>query len=285
MDIKKALYIFVITVFISACGGATAPQGASEASRTLGAAPEGKVLAVVNGESITQPLLLAFAAGRGIDLSDPVQPPRALDALIETVLLAQEAHSSGLAAQSDVRAGQVLAGVQFLAARNLAEYRGRIDIPDADLKAYYEREMVRTGGIELHLQHILFAQETEATAAVERALSKESDFDALIAEYAAGGALQARDLGWANLGQLPPELAEAARNLPDGQVAPLPVQTRFGWHVVRRAGSRPFAAPPFEQVREGARAQLIEQALADQVKALREKATISVPESTPDQGN
>lgn len=285
MNIKNTLYIIVYIAVLTACSGTNSGEGTGNGERTLEGSPDGKVLAEVNGESITQPLLLAFATSRGIDLSDPTQPARALDALIETVLLAQEARQSGLADQPEVRAGKVLAAVGFLAARSVADFRSRIDISDAELKAYYEREMLRTGGVELQLQHLLFAQEAEAMAAVERALAAGADFEQLVGEYAAQGALQARDLGWANLGQLPPELAEAAKQMTDGQVAPLPIQTRFGWHVLRRAGSRPFAAPPFEQVRDGARAQLVDQALADQIKALREKATISVPTAATDQGS
>ena len=95
-----------------------------------------------------------------------------------------------------------------------------------------------------------------------------------MAEYAAKGAKQARDLGWGNLSQYPPELAEAALTLQDGQVGGVPLKTDFGWHVFKRVASRPFAPPPFEQVRDGARKQLVDQALADKAKALREKAKI-----------
>jgi peptidyl-prolyl cis-trans isomerase C len=61
----------------------------------------------------------------------------------------------------------------------------------------------------------------------------------------------------------------------DGSVVPAVVKTQFGYHVLRRAESRPFAPPSFESVKEGARAQLVQQAVADQVKALRSKAKIT----------
>ena len=96
-------------------------------------------------------------------------------------------------------------------------------------------------------------------------------------EYAAGSAKQSRDLGWANLTQLPPELGAAAQSVADGQLGPQPVQTRFGWHVYRRVASRPFAPPPFEQVKDGARKQLLDQMLAERVEALRAKAKIEMP--------
>jgi parvulin-like peptidyl-prolyl isomerase len=176
--------------------------------------------------------------------------------------------------QAEVQAALTLGRVEPLATRNLARYRSRIEISDSELRAYYASESERTGGIEVHLKHILFADETAAMAASERAFGSPEQFDTLMQQYESGAALQSRDLGWANLAQLPPEVADAARQLPDGQVAPLPIQTRFGWHVIKRVGSRPFAAPPFEQVQEGARIQLVERALADQLTALRSGAAI-----------
>jgi len=236
---------------------------------------------VVNGETLTDPMLTVFAQGRGLDPNEPAARQRALDALIENVLLAQDAHASGLAARPEVQAEVALVGLQQLAGRNLAEQRRAATPTDAQVRAYYDQEAARTGGVELHLEHILLANETEARALQQRAIEPGADFAALMAEYAAGSAKQARDLGWANLTQLPPELATAAQSLTDGQVSPQPVQTGFGWHVFRRVGSRPFSPPPFEQVQEGARKQLIEQNIKAHVDALRAKAKIELPPSSP----
>src|SRR5690606_953395 len=111
------------------------------------------------------------------------------------------------------------------------------------------------------------------------ALKPEADFQDVMADFEGRGALQARELDWANLSQLPPELAEAAQQLEDGQVAPVPIQSSFGWHVLQRVESRPLQLPAFEQVKEGARRQLTEQALAERVKALREQAEIAGTQS------
>jgi peptidyl-prolyl cis-trans isomerase C len=268
--------IAALGLLLVACGA----RQQNDADAALAGSPAGTVVARVNGEAITEPVLDVFAKGRGLDPADATQRQRALDLLIENVLLAQDAAASGLVERPEVRAELVLVHLQQLAGRNLAHLREDVEITDAELRAYYEREAERTGGIELNLQHILFADEASALAAVARAQLPDADFVALMGEYAAGGALQARDLGWANLGQLPKEVAEVAATLPDGAVAAAPVQTSFGWHVLRRVASRPFSPPPFEQVRDGARRQLMEQAVADKVKALREQAAIEIPAQT-----
>jgi peptidyl-prolyl cis-trans isomerase C len=267
MNFNKYGYLFVCTLLISAC------SKPDEAAKVAGAGSE--VVLEVNGEPITAPMLEVFARGRGLDPADPASAQRALDSLTETMLLAQDAKARGLADRPEVQAELELVVLQQLAGRELADLRASNPVSDAEVRAYYEQQRSRTGNVELHLKHILFADEAAAMAAAERAFAPGADFDALMAEYAASGAIQARELDWANLTQLPPELAQAAQGLPDGQVGPLPVQTSYGWHVFRRVASRPFQAPPFEQVEEGARKQLIERKIAEKIRTLRSAAKIS----------
>jgi peptidyl-prolyl cis-trans isomerase C len=276
-NLKKFSYLFVCSALVAACSGEKAATPAAPApARAVLLTPPGKTVAVVNGEAVTEPMLAVFASGRGLDVADPAARQRALDALVENVMLAQDAHARGLGARPDVQAEVALVGVQQLAGRNLAELRRELVPTDDQVRAYYDQEAARTGGIELNLQHILFATEAEARAALQRAQAPGADFAALMGEYGAGSAKQARDLGWANLTQLPDELGAAAQTTADGTTGSAPVQTKFGWHVYRRVASRPFAPPPFEQVREGARKQYTDQLLAERVAALREKAKIEM---------
>jgi len=280
MNIRIACYLSVIAVLISSCSNKTPDTvgvAAQVPSQAVVGAPAGATVATINGETITAPMLDVYANGTSTVPADPAKRQLALESLIENVLLAQDAYARGIAARPEVQAELTLGRLQQLAGRNLSEYRLAVQITDEQLQAFYDQEAARTGRIELNLKHLLFADQVAAITAVERAIKPGADFDALITEYAAGGARQARDLGWANLSQLPPELVEATKSLPDGQVAPLPVRTSFGWHVIKRAASRPFTPPPLEQVKDGARKQLTDQAIAEQVKALREKAKIELP--------
>lgn len=277
MNFKKVIYISVLASLVAACSAdKEALPALAASSKAIEGAPVGATMASVNGEVLTAPMLEVYAKGRGLDPNDPAQRQQALDSLIENVLLAQDAYTSGVAARPEVQAEVALVRLQQLAGRSLAETRGALKIGEEQVKAHYDAEVARTGGVEVQLKHILFADQPIATAANERALKAGTDFDALMQEYATQ-AKQARELGWANLTQLPPELASAVQPLPDGQVAPLPVQTSFGWHVVKRVASRPYTPPPFEQVKEGARKQLLDKALAERVKALRDQAKIEMP--------
>lgn len=278
----RMLPVLAAAAALAACG--QAPQhGAADTRAALLGAPEGSIVAVVNGETVTQPVFDAFARMQGLDLADPAQRQQALDGLIENMVLAQAALAGPLGQQADVQAEAALARMQQLSGRQVTALGADIQIPDPELIEYYQRETARSGTLEYHAQHILFADAAAASIALTEATAPGADFEALMAKYQASS-LQARDLGWANLSQTPKEFAELLPQLGDGEVAPVVVQTRFGHHLLRRVASRPFTPPPFEQVREGVRAQLANQALAERVRALRATAEVAAPGSSPSAG-
>lgn len=280
---RKALVLVLAALatasLVTGCSGS--PEGAATqaAPRVFAAPLVGETVLTVNGEAITAALLDAFARGRGLDVSVPEQRKQALDLLTESLLVAQDAIGTGMHTRDDVEAALDLARMQVLAARHLSETRAQLALGEAELRAYYDEVTARTGDTEYHLRSILHADPAAAQAATEKALVPGADFTAVVAEAEKSGALQARDLGWLNVGQLPEELAEAVKALKDGEVTAAPVQTRFGWHVVQRVESRPFVAPPFEQVQERLRKQAGDRALEQKLEALREKAVIVVPEA------
>jgi len=276
----RALFLIGSTVFLlGGCGSGQPTSGAQSDGGALQGAPDGPMVAVVNGERVTQPVLDVFAGGRGLDVAEPAQRQQALDALIESLLLAQAALAGPLSTQPDVQAELALVRVQQLSLRQLGALGSEVELSEQELRDYYSSEVERSGRIEFKAQHILFADEATATTALAEATAAGADFNALMQKYQ-GSALQAADLGWANRAQTPPEFAEVFAQLGDGEVAPVLVQTRFGFHVLKRETSREFTPPPFEQVREGVLQQLTQQAVADRVRALRSTATISAPGSS-----
>ncbi len=273
MNLKPLCSALLAAAVAAGCNNAPPPE---TPPRVLADAPAGTPVVTVEGEVITEPLLAAYAEKRKLDLADPRQRQRALDGLIDGFVLARDALAGPVAKTPEVKAELAVARLDLLAENNVEAFRAAAPITDEQLRAFYDEEAERTGHIELSLKHILFADEPSARAALELAKAPGADFDALIEGYATT-ARQAKDLGWANLSQLPAELALAAKALQDGEVAPQPVQTQFGWHVVKRIASRPFTPPPFEQIREGAKVQLGDQLLRERIKALREQASIVLP--------
>lgn len=235
--------------------------------------PEGAVVAVVNGVSLTEPLLTTFARGRGLDPGNPQQRQLALDSLVENLLLAQDAVKKGLTERSDVQAELALVRLQQLAGRAISEQRGTIEVGEDQIRQLYEQERERSGDVEWHAEHILYTDRAPAERMLQDAMQQGADFAALMAS--AHDAKQAKLLDWSNATQLPEELVVALKQLEPGQVAPAVIQTTYGFHVIRLKETRPFVPPPLESVSAGARKQLIEKALKEYVEALRTKAEIA----------
>ncbi|MCX7555589.1 peptidylprolyl isomerase [Xanthomonadaceae bacterium JHOS43] len=261
------LYPFALV----ACGGPDATSAGAETALRYPA--EDAIALSVNGEGISEAMLVRIARVRGFDLSDSAQREQVIDLAVETVLLAQDAIASGLAARPDVRTELDLVRVQALAARNLADTRAGMALSDEQLREFYQQVIAQTGTRELHLRNALYVDEAAAIAAASAAVAS-ADFAVWLAGAEASGAQQAGDLGWANIAQLPPELAKAALALPDGGVSVAPVRTRFGWHVIQRVASRQFTPPPFEDVRDGILKQAGDKHLEEKIAGLRTKATI-----------
>lgn len=70
--------------------------------------------------------------------------------------------------------------------------------------------------------------------------------------------------------------AAAAFAMEPGEVSEEPVQTQFGWHVIKVEDRRTAEPPPLEQVEGQLRQQLAQEVVAEKVQALRDNATIEI---------
>ena len=73
-----------------------------------------------------------------------------------------------------------------------------------------------------------------------------------------------------------PEFQEAVVALQPGQISD-PVQTKFGWHIIKLNDSRNKAAPEFADVRDELLAKLRQDAVESQIEDLTRKATVERP--------
>jgi peptidyl-prolyl cis-trans isomerase C len=89
-------------------------------------------------------------------------------------------------------------------------------------------------------------------------------------------AQQGGDLGYFSKDQMVPEFAAAAFALKTGEITAEPVQTQFGWHVIRLEDRRAAAAPSFEDSVNELRGQEAQQVIGEISAGLREKAEIKL---------
>jgi len=129
-----------------------------------------------------------------------------------------------------------------------------VSVDEEKLRGYYEDNLDRYTTTERRqLRHILIASgvgaEEAARAAHDRAAAGE-DFAKLAAELSQdpGSASQGGDLGWQERDGLVKPFADAAWSLKPGEISP-PVETEFGWHVIKLETVEPGTTRSFEEVR------------------------------------
>lgn len=95
-------------------------------------------------------------------------------------------------------------------------------------------------GEELHAFHILVDTEAEAQAARTRVTTGKEDFATVAKEVSTDPSAQQNggDLGFFGPGEMIGPFEEAASKLKDGEISQ-PVQTQFGWHVIKLIARRP----------------------------------------------
>jgi peptidyl-prolyl cis-trans isomerase D len=139
---------------------------------------------------------------------------------------------------------------------------GEVEVPEADLRTAFEARRSQFETPERRdLQQVL-VQNEETARQIAAAWAANPDFAAVQqAAAAAGGAALA--LGNLTRGELPIEaLANAAFSLPVGGVTP-PVQSPFGWHVMRVAAVTAGEPARFEAVADQLRRDIALERAAD----------------------
>jgi peptidyl-prolyl cis-trans isomerase C len=151
-------------------------------------------------------------------------------------------------------------------------------IADADVQALYDANFADAGGdLEWNASHILVATEEEAQSLIDQ-LNDGADFVALAQEFSTGpSGPNGGALGWFGTGMMVPEFETAVAGLEAGEIS-APVQTQFGWHVVKLNESRISAPPALEDVRADLEEELRRQRVDAYLAELTEAAEIARPE-------
>lgn len=199
--------------------------------------------------------------------------PVLVEQMIDQELLAQS-HAGNLSAADQTRLDNEVRG--FLSGAALTAVLG-LAVTDANIAAAYDAFAQEFGAgepvTEWNAAHILVATEAEAQAAAAAIVGGREFADVAREVSTDGSAQQGGDLGWFGPGVMIPEFEEVVRNLTPGQVSD-PLQSRFGWHLVRLAESRIASVPPLEAVREDLIEELRREAMQTLIASLRANATI-----------
>lgn len=235
-------------------------------------------VATVNGKPIKQSLydyIVKDANARGQSIDDNTRKV-IIDKLVASELVYQEAQRLGLDKQPDYVAKEELTRRELLVNTYLQDYLKKNPVSEADVKAAYEKYKSEIGSKEYSARHILVATEAEAKDIIAQ-LGKKADFAKIAKEKSLdpGSKEKGGDLGWFSPGSMVKPFSEAVTKLQKGSYTTAPVQTQFGWHVIKLEDVRELQPPPYDKVKDGLQKQLQQRQLEKLLTDLRAKAKIS----------
>lgn len=237
-----------------------------------------KPVATVNNLAIPQARLeLSVKAAEKQGQNDSPELRKEIkEELIDLEIIAQEARKKGLDKQPEVAEMVEVTRQRILRTAFAQDFIKKHPITEAALKQEYEKQKKSVlGKKEYKVAHILVDSE-KAAQAVAALLKNKGDFAKIAKEKSqdSGSKAQGGELGWANPGAFVPAFSEAMLKLNKGQVS-APVQTQYGWHIIKVEDIRDFEIPPFEKVKANFEQGMQQRALQEAVASLRAGAKIN----------
>ncbi|EAV45871.1 hypothetical protein SIAM614_24667 [Stappia aggregata IAM 12614] len=248
-------------------------------STVLSAAEPDDVVAKVGDTEITE-ADLAFAAqdlGKELQRFPPAQWRKLLlDVMVDMELMAHAAREEGLDKDPDFQ--RQLDFLKLRALRN-AYLAQKIDgeVTDEEVQAAYDKEFADfEGAEEINARHILVKDKAEAEAIIAE-LDGGADFAELAREKSTGpSGPNGGSLGYFAKGQMVPPFEAAAFALEPGTYTKEPVETQFGWHVIKLEDKRRQEKPAFEEVANGLRQQLMRERYDARMAELKDQVAVEI---------
>jgi len=246
----------------------------------LAAAPAlagGKVLAKLNGTEITEDDLKLAQSELGPSLTNVPPDQRTLvlvEYLMDNRLMAGAADKDGLGSDPSIPAR-----AEYYKGRALKDlfFEKKVEgaVNEADAKAIYDKQVAAMKPVEeIRASHILVEKKEDADD-IEAKLKAGGDFAALAKEKSkdTGSGANGGDLGYFAKGQMVKQFEDAAWAMKVGDVSE-PVQSQFGWHVIKLIDKRNRPAPEFDKVKERIMSGLMQQKAEEVIGGLRKDAKI-----------
>jgi peptidyl-prolyl cis-trans isomerase C len=264
--VRVSQVFHAVAVGVCVLGSAAAPVRADE-----------KVVATVNGHAISEADLALAEAEIGNELGNLPESTRRrvlVEFMIENQLFAEAAEAEKLGSGADF--DKRMAFWRQRALRDAYfEKTVKASIGEDAARAIYDDKVKQLNPEdEVQARHILVASEEEANKLITRIAGGE-DFAQLAKENSgdAGSKAQGGMLGYFGKGQMVPQFEDAAFALQKGQVSK-PVQSQFGWHVIKVEDRRQKPPPSFDEVKDRLIGSMVQSKAQNIATELRAKAKI-----------
>ena len=154
------------------------------------------------------------------------------------------------------------------------------EVSEEELQAAYDEAFADAEATkEYNASHILVETEEEAKAVMER-LEAGEDFAEIAKEVSTdpGSGAQGGSLGWFADGMMVAPFQEAVASLETGETTETPVETQFGFHIVRLDDTRTQEPPALDDVREDLASQIQQGKIESRLAELESDAEVTRPD-------
>jgi len=213
---------------------------------------ENKVLAIVNGQEITEKDLqmtaMRFPRERQGYFNTEEGKKQLLDQMISFELIYLEAKGSEIENDANYLMQLEMAKKELLIQASISRIMSGVEVTDSEVEDYYKaNEKMFLNQESVTAKHILVDTEEKA-AEIKCEIGNGKSFEDAAAEYSSCPSnAQGGNLGAFSRGQMVPEFEDAAFGMEIGAISD-PVKTQFGYHLIKVEGKNEASVKPFAEV-------------------------------------
>jgi peptidyl-prolyl cis-trans isomerase C len=260
--------VAAITLLLAACGKGQQAAAPAVADKAAASPP----VAIVDGVSISRDAYQDYLKGllRGKAESDLTaeDKDKVLDQMINMQLIAAQAEKDGMDKDPDVATRLALLRTQILADAAAQKYVKSHEPSDQELHAAYDTATDKT---EYRASHILVATKEKADQVIKKLKGGAKFEDVAKAESTDNSKANGGDLGWFTTARMVKPFGDAVKALKVGETTTDPVQTQYGWHVIKLVDTRDA---PFDQFKAQLSNGIMQKKFQDYIDGLKKTAKI-----------
>ena len=242
---------------------------------------ENKVYYRVNGKEITEQDVEMFLNQLGQDgmrFNSEEGRKQLAGELLNQELLLMDAKENNLEDDEDYKKEVEFAKEQILKQFAMKKVLDQAEVTDEEAKKFYEDNPSHfTDVYQFHASHILTEDEDKAKE-IKKLLDEGKEFEELAKEHSTCPSKErGGDLGHFQSGQMVPEFEAALIDMKEGEVSE-PVETQFGYHIIKLGHKDLVRENNFESYKDDLKQQMLAQkqqeAYLNKVEELKNKYEI-----------
>ncbi len=270
---RAALIVTLLSVaFITACDKAPGDKSAENKAN--------EVIVQVGGTAINNAAFEAYAHQRAQSRpmsGAPDERKSIIDEMVNRELIYQEGVKLGIDKKPEVFAEIENLKRNVLAGATIRAHIEATKFTEEAMRKEYDSHMGTMTSKEYHARHILVKSENEAKSIIGN-LDKGTNFATLAKTKSQdpGSAKNGGDLSWFAPGQMVKPFSDAVIAMEKGAHSKMPVQSQFGWHIIKLEDTREIKPPEFDKVRENIRSMMQNKEVETYLAALKAKTKIEI---------